>query len=307
MSIPPLNMKSLECFRVILSTGSATAAAKQLRLTQPAVSRLLKVLEDAIGAPLFYREKGRLIPTQEALLLSPEVDLALQSVQHVSELAHNLHNANYGELRIVAPPSFTEGLLSGIVSDFVRAYPRVNVVLDSHSVETAMRMIELRAVDCGFVKSPSEQPGLVVEPVLGSGTVCVIPNEHPLLVQDEIHIQDLANEPLILLGKGRVFRRELERLFQSMRVKMQIRVETHTVGSACALVRGRTGIAIVNGLLAQHYASDALQLRPLTPEIRHEYAFVTASNVPMSRITRTFREHCDLYFREYLPQHMLKH
>lgn len=301
----PLNIKSLECFRVILSTGSATAAAKQMRLTQPAVSRLLKVLEESIGAPLFYREKGRLIPTQEALLLKPEVDLALQSVQHVTELAHNLHNANYGELKIVAPPSFAEGLLSSIVSDFVRAYPRVNVVLDSHSVETAMRMIALRAVDCGFVKSPTEQPGLVVEPVLSSGTVCVIPAEHPLLEKDEIHVRDLVDEPLILLGKGRIFRRELEREFQSVRVKMKIRVETHTVGSACALVRGRTGIAIVNGMLAQHYASEYLQLRPLAPNIRHEYAFVTASNAPMSRITRTFRAHCDAYFSEHLSGHIL--
>lgn len=305
MPAPPLNIKSLECFRVILSTGSATAAAKQLRLTQPAVSRLLKVLEDAIGAPLFYREKGRLIATQEALLLRPEVDLALQSLEHVTELAHNLHNANYGELKIVAPPSFTEGLLSSIVSDFLRNYPRVNVVLDSHSVETAMRMIALRAVDCGFVKSPTEQPGLVVEPLLDSGTVCVIPAGHPLCEKAQLRVQDLANEPLILLGKGRVFRHELEQLFNKARVKMQIQVETHTVGSACALVRGRTGIAIVNGMLAQHYASDAVILRPLSPDIRHEYAFVTASNAPMSRITRTFRAHCDSYFREHLGQHLL--
>ncbi|MDP2284909.1 MAG: LysR family transcriptional regulator, partial [Pseudohongiella sp.] len=67
--LPEMNLKSLECFRAIMQTGSATAAARQLDLTQPGVSRLLKILEDEVGGELFYREKGRLIPTQEAQLL----------------------------------------------------------------------------------------------------------------------------------------------------------------------------------------------------------------------------------------------
>lgn len=297
-----LNLKSLECFRVIINTGSVTAAARQLKLTQPGVSRLLKLLEDYIGAPLFHREKGRLIPTQEALLLYPEVEIALQSVEHVAELARNLHNANYGELKIVAPPSFTEGLLSNVVSDFVRKYPHVSVSLDSHSVETAKKMIALRAVDCGFVKSPAEHPGLETEPLIESGTVCVLPVGHALAKKTEVSVRDLDGVPLILLGKGRVFRRQLEAAFRGNGVNMLIRVETHTVGSACALVKGGTGVAIVNDMLARQYASDQLLLRRFSPDIRHEYAFLTASNAPMTRTTRTFLEHCKQYFSTYNGQ-----
>ncbi len=299
MSLPSfsLSLKSLECFRVIINTGSATAAARQLKLTQPGVSRLLKMLEDYIGAPLFYREKGRLIPTQEALLLYPEVEIALQSVEHVSELARNLHNANYGELKIVAPPSFTEGLLSSVVSDFIGKYPNVIISLDSHSVETAKKMIALRAVDCGFVKLPAEHPGLVSEPLIESGTVCVLPVGHKLTKLKEVGAKDLRDVPLILLGKGRVFRRQLEAAFSRAGTAMMIRVETHTVGSACALVKGNTGVAIVNEMLAKQYTGDQLVFRRFVPDIRHEYAFLTASTAPMTRVTRTFLEHCKTYFK----------
>lgn len=301
MTLPSfaLSLKSLECFRVIINTGSVTAAARQLKLTQPGVSRLLKSLEDYIGAPLFYREKGRLIPTQEALVLYPEVEIALQSVEHVSELARNLHNSNYGELKIVAPPSFAEGVLSSIISDFVSKHPHVNVSLDSHSVETAKKMIALRAVDCGFVKSPAEHPGLIAEPLIESGTICVLPVGHPLAKREVITVADLRDVPLILLGKGRVFRGEIESVFKIADVPMRIRVETHTVGSACALVRGNTGVAIVNEMLARQYTNEQLALIPFVPDIRHEYVFLTASTAPMTRVTRIFLEHCKQYFTEY--------
>lgn len=224
------------------------------------------------------------------------MEIALQSIERVSELARNLHNANYGELKIVAPPSFTEGLLSNVVSEFVHEFPHVSVSLDSHSLETAMKMIALRAVDCGFVKLPAEHPGLVSEPLIESGTVCVIPAEHPLALCSEIHVAQLDNEPLILLGKGRGFRRQLENAFKKEKVRMQVRVETHTVGSACALVRGNTGIAIVNEMLAMQYASAKVVLRHFKPDIRHEYAFLTSSNAPMTRVTRIFLTHCKAYF-----------
>ncbi|MDP3518501.1 MAG: LysR family transcriptional regulator [Pseudohongiella sp.] len=290
--LPEMNLKSLECFRAIMQTGSVTAAARQLELTQPGVSRLLKILEDDVGGELFYREKGRLVPTQEAQLLIPEVEIALQSVEHVTELARNLHNANYGELKIVAPPSFSEGLLSSVVSSFIRMYPQVSISLDSHGVETSLKMIALRAVDCGFTKLPIEYPGLVSEPLLEAGTVCVLPAGHALSARAEITVQDLYQQPLILLGKGRSFRRDIEQAFAQRNIPMQIRVETHTVGSACALVRGNIGIAIVNEMLARQYAGDALVLRPFRPDIRHQYAFVTSNHAPMTRITRQFLAHC---------------
>lgn len=299
--LPNMNLKSLECFRAIMQTGSATAAARQLDLTQPGVSRLLKILEDEVGGELFYREKGRLIPTQEAQLLIPEVEIALQSVEHVTELARNLHNANYGELKIVAPPSFSEGLLSSVVSSFIRMYPQVSVSLDSHGVETSMKMIALRAVDCGFAKLPIEYPGLVAEPLLEAGTVCVLPVGHPLSKLQEVSVQDLYQQPLILLGKGRSFRRDIEQAFAQQNIPMQIRVETHTVGSACALVRGDIGIAIVNEMLARQYAGDALVLLPFRPDIRHQYAFVTSNHAPMARITRQFLSHCHKLFHMQSP------
>ena len=290
------NLKSLECFRTIIEQGSATAAAKHLKLTQPAVSRLLGVLEDAVGFPLFHRSKGRLIPTDEALTFYKQVDIALQSIDRVSDLARNLRNSDFGELTIVSPPSFAEGILSRVISSFIKQHPNVRVNLDSESVEIARDMVALRAVDCGFIKLPAEHPGLVCKPLISSGTVCALPRGHHLASQQTINVTDLAGEQLILLGKGRVSRQQIDDAFETAGVEMNVRIETHTVGTACAFARGGIGIAIINEMLGLLYANRSIVFRRFSPNVKHEYAFMTSTEAPMTRVTQRFYEYCQDYF-----------
>jgi DNA-binding transcriptional LysR family regulator len=290
------NLKSLECFRAIIDTGSATAAATQLGLTQPAVSRLLSQLEQRIGFVLFQRRKGRLLPTGEALALYQEVDIALQSVDRVSQLARNLQDADYGELTIVSPPSFAHGVLSGVIADFIERYPRLRVSLDSSSVETARDMVALRAVDCGFVKLPLDYPGIDCRTLVRSGTVCALPEDHRLCRQRTVSARSLRGEPLVLLGKGRASRAQIDEAFRKAGAEMKVRIETHTVGSACAFARRGVGIAIINELLALPYSGKGLELRRFSPNIKHEYAFMTSSAAPMNRVTQRFYDHCSEYF-----------
>jgi DNA-binding transcriptional LysR family regulator len=304
-SVLSLSLKGLQCFRTIVDTGSATAAAEQMQLTQPGVSRLLGQLEEQIGFELFRRAKGRLLPTQEALAFYKEVDLALQSVERVSLLARNLQNADFGTLSIVAPPSFSEGLLSRVLSRFIMEHPNVNLSLDSQSVETAKEMVALRAVDCGFIKLPADHPGLRCRPLVRAGTVCALPAAHPLCKRKIIAARDLADEPLILLGKGRSSRLQLEEAFMDAGASLRVRVETHTVGSACALVRGRAGIAIINEMLGMQYRGKGLEMRRFRPDLKHDYAFMTAVDTPMNRVTRRFFEYCRTYFAEHRAEFTL--
>jgi DNA-binding transcriptional LysR family regulator len=300
------NLKSLECFRTIIDQGSATAAAKHLKLTQPAVSRLVAVLEAAVGFPLFHRSKGRLIPTDEALTFYKQVDIALQSIDRVSELAQNLRNSDFGELTIVSPPSFAEGILSRVISMFIKQHPNVRVSLDSESVEIARDMVALQAVDCGFVKLPTEHPGLVCKPLISSGTVCAVPRGHRLASRRVIDVSDLAGEPLILLGKGRVSRQQIDDAFISEGTDMNVRIETHTVGAACAFVSGGTGIAIINEMLGLLYANRKIVFRRFRPDVKHEYAFMTSTDAPMTRVTQRFYEFCQDYFSEKSGSFLLR-
>lgn len=291
-----LNLKSLESFRAIMQTGSATAAARQLQLTQPGVSRLLASLEQQLGYQLFYREHSRLIPTDEALRLNSEIDLLLNNAGRFLALAQSMQRIDSGSLTIVAPASFSSGPLADAVASFVRRYPSLSISIDSHSPQQARELVAQRSIDCGFIQLPEQHPGLVSYPVLSSAIACVVPATHALATQSAISLPQLASEPLILLGQGRPSRQNLEVLFQQAGVKPRVKLETHNVATACAFVKRQLGIAIVNNVLARQYLDSSIRLLPLKESLSHQYGFIHSAHAPMSRLVQAFFDHCKAHF-----------
>lgn len=283
-----IGLRALRTFQAIIRLGSVTAAAGEVGLTQPAASRLLAQLERQMGFELFHRDKGRLIPNPDGLLLYEEVDRALDNVDRVYGLARDIAEFRVGQLKLVAPPSFSEGVLPDIAATFLEQYPKVHLTLDSHSVEAAKALIAARTVDAGFVKLPLNRPDLRAESVMLSETACVMLEDNPLAALPVVDASRLRGVPLILLGLGRTSRAQVETAFAAAGFMPRVRVETHTVASACALAARGVGVAIVNEALAQGYVRDRTVMRRFTPSIMHEYAFVTSAATAPTRLAMAF-------------------
>ncbi|QTN20190.1 LysR family transcriptional regulator [Brevundimonas sp. AJA228-03] len=284
----PIRLRALRIFSAIVRLGSVTAAARQNAVSQPAASRLLGQLESDVGFELFHRDRGRLFLTADGLLLHQEVERALDNVERVQSLARDISSFRVGHLRLVAPPSFLEAILPDLITRFLEQYPQVHLSIDSHGVEVAKAMIASRAVDAGFVKLPHNRADLYAETVLESGTACVLHHSHPLAARATIDAADLRGVPLILLGQGQRFRGQVEGALADAGVVPRVKVETHTIASACALAARGVGVAIVNETLATAYVRDGTVLRRFTPGIRHEYAFATSAGTEHNRLAEAF-------------------
>ncbi|MBN8816238.1 MAG: LysR family transcriptional regulator [Sphingomonas sp.] len=285
-----LGVRALETLAEVMRTGSATAAAANLGMTQPGVSRTLAQIERAIGFELFYRDRGKLVPTKDGLLLAEEVEFALAGLQRVSNLASDIANSTAGELSVVAPPSFADGVLPDIVASFLRNHPGVRFNLDSRSLETSKALIATRVVDCGFMKMPVASDELHCEPLVSSGSGCALRADHPLARHDVLTPDLLNAAPLILLGSGRQWRIQVDQAFAGYNLRPTVAIETHTHGSACALASRGVGIAIVNTLLARSYVREGLVMRSFEPPIVHQYGIVTAVSAQRSRLVAAFAE-----------------
>ena len=283
-----LPLRALRGFHAIVETGSVTEAARRLGLTQPAVSRMLAQLEQQIGFELFFRDHGRLVPTQDGLLLFEEVDVSLGSVERVHSLVRDIAEYRVGHLKLVAPPSFSEGVLPDIAAAFVERFPRVRMTIDSRSIESSKAMIATRAVDGGFLKLPLDRPDLRAEKVVSSSMVCVLSDRNPLSREPLLTPTLLRDEALILLGLGRLSRAQIENAFMRAGVRPDVRLETHTVGSACALAGRGLGIALVNEMLATPCLRPGMVMRPFEPRLVSEYAFVTSSLSAPTRLAAEF-------------------
>ena len=136
-----LSHRQIEAFRAIIESGSVTAAADLLFLTQPSVSRLLADLEAELGFALFARIGRSLTPTPEADALYEEVRRSFVGLQEISRVADDIRQYRSGSLKIAAMPALGLQFLPGAIADFTAERPGIAVSLrvrSSHAVVPAL-------------------------------------------------------------------------------------------------------------------------------------------------------------------------
>lgn len=284
-----LNPRQLEAFRQVMRTGSMTLAAELLEISQPAVSRLIKDLERAVGMRLFRREGNRLIPGIEAERLFREVDRFYQGIEHVERVAQDLKSARIGTLRIASISALGLGFLSEAIQRFSQSRPGVTTSLE---VCPSLGVLELTAahqVDIGYIGFVGgEYPGVDIFPHPGVAAVCVLPRGHALARRKAVRITDLQGQALISLHRGSPLRTRVEMALAAAGVTCQPAVETTFAHSACSMVAAGLGITIADPFTAAHFRDPRVVVRPLVPTVPYIFSMVLPAHQPRSMVVNDF-------------------
>lgn len=285
-----MNFKQLEAFQAIMLSGSTTGAAERLGLSQPAISRLLAQLEEGLALRLFVREKGRLTPTAEAQALRNDAQGLMDSAQCFRRHAEQLRLGGFKRrlLKVAVPNTLATTLMPTLAKRFMQAHPDVVLEVLSGSYSDAEHALLGRDADIGLVRLPMEMQGLSTRAILESEAVCIMPKGHALEHLTEVSPNDLIDCSLILLGRQRQIRHEIDMAFRQKRVQPRVALEVHSVSEACAHVAQGLGVSIVNALLARHCPQGAISSRPFRPHIGYQLGIATLSQAPASPLHDTF-------------------
>uniref|UniRef100_UPI002739ED5C LysR substrate-binding domain-containing protein n=1 Tax=Stenotrophomonas sp. YIM B06876 TaxID=3060211 RepID=UPI002739ED5C len=135
---------------------------------------------------------------------------------------------------------------------------------------------------------PTEMQGLRASACLESDAVCIMPKGHPLEQQSEVHPIDLAEAPLILLGRQRQIRHEIDMAFRQARVLPRVAIEVHSVSVACSHVAQGLGVSIVNALLAGYCQPETFTIRPFRPRISYQLGVATLDGTALAPLNTAF-------------------
>lgn len=272
-----MNFKQLEAFLAFMNTGSTIEAAQRLGTSQPAVSRLLSQFEDDLGVPLFLRRKGRLHPTHEAEVLLPDVQSMVSGAgslqRHVNQL--RLGGKRRALLRVHVPSTVAQAVMPAVAETFLNDHPDVALEVLAGTYESGEVAILGRETDLALVRSPTLNSGLAMLLEIATEAVCVMPAGHPLQALQTVSSADLIDVDLVLLGRQRSLRQQIDQTFRQGRMMPQIRAEVHSVEMACRFVAQGLGVSIVNGLLAQLCRDMGIVCRPFRPRIGYSLGMAT--------------------------------
>ncbi len=269
-----MRLRHIEVFNAVMLTGSVSAAARLINVTQPAVSRILQHAELQLGFALFQRAKGRLLPTSEALTLYPHIERLFAQLDDVQRLAANLKAGDSAqELRILTVLALSYEILPHAILLFRVKHPDVAISIKAlHSPQIVAALV-LQEADVGFVFSPAVHSALAQEHLADGSMVCIAPKgmlAARYLKRGHITLAELGKlgKPVIGLDAQDPMGRVLSQAIREAGVGLTFNITVQTYHSALALAHHGVGVALVDtctAASADRGRVDVLELEPLIP------------------------------------------
>jgi DNA-binding transcriptional LysR family regulator len=263
-----MNLRQLEVFHAIMRTGSVTAAAQALHVSQPAISAVLKHAEQQLKFKLFERLGGRLQATPEAIALMPDVAEIFGRIDTLERLVNDMRDGIVGRLVLATSPTLVNAFLPRAVALFHQRRPGMTLAIQSMSTPDVVERVARREVDFGLVYGPVADAGVEAEPLLNSEIACVVPAGHALAARPFVDASDLADEPVISLGATTRLGQAIEaECLAAGFAPPSITIEASSSMTACLMVGEGAGVALVDRTSALSRSFGELVFKPFRPRI----------------------------------------
>lgn len=269
-----MELRQLEAFAAVMSTGSVTAAGRLLGRSQPAISRLLQELEAEIGYPLFARSGPRVTPTEQGFLLYDDVERALTSLQQIRGRADEIARGQAQPLLVTATSALAAGLVPAALKRIEDRLGAARVQLRSASPERVVHAVLSGAAQLGVTSLPLEHRGLTVHWIAQAPCVVALPEDDPVAQHAVVPVSALAGRRLITMANPYRLRRRLDAAL-SHNVQALGTIETNSSVNALAAVRAGLGVSVLEPVTAYGSPVAGVAIRPIDLDIPFFFGVIT--------------------------------
>jgi DNA-binding transcriptional LysR family regulator len=287
-----MRLRHIEIFNAVMLTGSVSAAARMINVTQPAVSRMLQHAELQLGFQLFQRVGGRLRPTVEAQALYPHIERLFAQLDEVQRLSASLKAGRVqGELRVRTVLALSYEVFPQAMRLFREKHSSIVVRHEAlHSPQIVSSLV-LQEADVGYVFSAVSHPALVQEPLAERQVVCVVPKgllPARQLRAGRITLAQLAKLPVIALDSQDPLGLLLGHAVREAGAGLHEVMTVQTYHVALALAHHGVGVAMVESCTAASADLAKVDVLPLEPAVPTTVRMLRPAAQPNSLAARAF-------------------
>jgi len=264
-----LKPRQVEAFRFVMMTGAVTAAAEAMNVTQPAVSRLIRDLEEAVALALFERQGVRLVPTLEAMHWYREVERLYLGLDQLAQAADDIRRHKNIVLRIASVTSLIRPYLHRAIVEVVGDRFDLPLVIDVENSRHIWDMVENHRYDLGFVFGSPRASNKMAVPLHSSQAVAAVAPGHRLAPRDVITPADLKDERVLMPGRNSPLRLALDRALSNGDDAPASTIETSML-NCCFFASSGIGIGIVDRTSIVASGANLLAI-PFRPDIEVTY------------------------------------
>jgi DNA-binding transcriptional LysR family regulator len=287
-----LNFNQLRAFYHVAKNMSFTSAARELFITQPAVTAQVKLFEDYYDLKLF-KKKGRGVSlTEEGKLLYEHIRKIFEYEKEIENLIADMKSLKKGLLRLGTTKTYARWFMPFLVGKFLEKYPCIKIHLkEGSSLEMTQSLIELK-IDMAIIAKVEEPPDVCFIPFSQEEMVVIAAPDHRFARKGVIPFDELAKEPLIVKENGSGTRKIVNELFARHNCPLNVLMEISNTEFIKQLVEKGEGISF---LVKAGIAAEVERGKLAALVIEDERLFLDVSvacpkDMPLSPPARAFLE-----------------
>ncbi|TQV87176.1 LysR family transcriptional regulator [Aliikangiella coralliicola] len=285
-----MRLRHIEVFHAIYTTGSVTNAAKMLHVSQPSVSKVLSHAEMQLGFRLFNRVKGRLVPTDEAVLLFEEVDRVYRQLNTINDAAENIKNKEVGRISLALTPALGFDLIPQTVAQFRQKHPKITFDIQTLHNDQLQKHLLRHKSELAIMFAPENLSG-INEIFFGTGKlVAVYPRSLLPHCPKTISLSQVIEHPLVSIWNSGPLANLIWREMMEQQLQPSTAVKVQTYFIAVNLVKHGAGICIVDEFTARGQQNDETGIAELAESLEFPIKGLYLENKPLSHATQDFLE-----------------
>ena len=277
------DIRQLESFAAVMSTGSITGAARLTGQSQPTVTRLVQELEAEIGFSLLHRAGPRITPTANAISFHQEVERALMSIDQMRAQVKAIVQAEAAPLALAATPALAGGIVPAALARLGQSLPN-RIQLDSAPAEVVAQSVLSGRAAIGLTSLPFDHPGLATHWIGQAPCVALVAADDPLAALPTVPLAAFASRRLLTMANPFRIRGRVQAALDRQRIVPPAELATNTALNAALLVRAGLGIAVIEPATAYGAPIAGVVPRPLDVEIPFLWGVVTPARQPCSTL-----------------------
>ncbi|MDH7798288.1 MULTISPECIES: LysR family transcriptional regulator [unclassified Beijerinckia] len=284
-----ITLRQLYGFKAVAEAGTFTAAAQRLGLAQPALSQIVRELEEELDARLFDRTTRRVELTAAGREFLQAVDRLIEDLEHAVHNTRELAHRKRGRLVIAAPPLLAAMIVPQAIQQYKRKFPRIEVVVLDIAPELIVDRVRRGDADCGIGTFPDEQQGVRHELLFQDSMMAWCAPSSPVAAKKSLDWSDIPSEDLITLTRESRLRFLLDHAYESLGLSVKPAHEVSQVTTAVMMVAADLGIAVLPSYTWRFAQAFGVLAKPLTnPDVRRDVSIIYSETRALSPAAMSF-------------------
>ena len=242
-----INLNLYKIFYEVALSESISDASKQLFITQAAVSKAIKKLEEDLNTNLFYRNSKGVKLTEKGEELLFYVEEAFNNLVTAERTMIESKTLNKGKISIGVPSQIGSFYIFEDITNFHKKYPNIEITIISKTTTQLLKLLERHEIDFIIDTSPinTEIDNIIIQPLIEVKNCFVAKSDTSIDIDKIKTIKDLANYPLVLPIKGTDNRKQLDKVFEKNNVELNNVINIHTSEMIAGSIKKDLGIGYI--------------------------------------------------------------